>query len=186
MPTVHAIAISEQEEEEQEASAEADEDKLLEALSGPKPLPIADLARICDWLLANGKPHKSKTFRVLDRLVKEKLVKKVRGRRYRLTEEGRKIINTDDEDDEIETTIEDRGGVVSKKPFHALKGMKQGPTVPCAYCSRTGDVFGFADGRQPKGQRHYAHLHEGCAKDLFTGKPKPANGGSGSPESLFH
>jgi hypothetical protein len=188
IPTVHAVAISGQEEEEQEATAEREEDELLAALAGD-PLSIADLARACGWLLVNGEPHKSKTHRVLERLVKDKLVRKVRGRRYRLTEDGRKAIEGDDDDDEAEITAEERGGAPGgkkAKPFYALKGMKQRDTVPCVYCGRTGDVFKFADGRQPKGQRHHAELHEGCAEAYFTGQPKPKNGGENPPESLVH
>jgi uncharacterized protein YjhX (UPF0386 family) len=189
IPTVHAVAISEQEEAEQEATVKREEDELLAALAGDKLLSIADLARACGWLLANGEPHKSKTYRVLDRLVKDRLVRKVRGRRYRLTEEGRKAIDGDDDDDEAEIIAEERGGAPGgkkAKPFLALKGMKQRDTVPCVYCGRTGDVFKFADGRQPKGQRRHAELHEGCAEAYFTGKSKPQNDGQNPPESHLH
>ena len=54
IPTVHAVAISGQEEEEQEANAERNEDELLAALVGKKALSVADLARACNWTLANG------------------------------------------------------------------------------------------------------------------------------------
>jgi hypothetical protein len=175
MPTVHAVAISEQEEEEQEANAEREEDELLAALGSTKMRSIADLARACGWLLANGDPHKSKVDRVLARLkaAKPALIRQERNRRWRLTEEGRKAGGLDD--DEAETTVEERSGAVgSKKAFHALQGMKQRPTVPCAFCGQMGDVYKFADGRLPKGQRHHADLHEGCAEAFFTGKPKPA------------
>jgi hypothetical protein len=125
-------------------------------LAGKKALSIADLARACGWAFANGEPYKSKVQRVIARLQADKLVKVIRGRRYRLTDEGRKAAG---EDDKTETTIEDRAGAVgSKKAFHALRGMKQRPTVPCAFCGQTGDVYKFADGRQPKGQRHHADL----------------------------
>src|SRR5262249_15615805 len=181
IPTVHAVAISGQEEAEQEANAEREEDELLAALAGPKPLSIADLARACGWLLASGEPHKSKVDRVLKRLQADKLAKRVRGNKYRLTPEGQKEADDDDEGyDEVEKRVEDRGGATGKKPFHALRGMKQRPTVPCAYCGETSDidtwghVYRFADGRQPKGKRHHADLHEGCAEAYFTGQPKPA------------
>jgi hypothetical protein len=179
LPTVQAVAISEREEAEQEAGAEREEDELLAALSSDPDRSIADLARACGWLLAGGEPHKSKLDRVLNRLRVAKLIKKVRGRHWRLTDEGRKLIDDDE-------AIEDRSGAVgSKKPFHALRGMKQRPTVPCAYCGRTGDVYKFADGRIPKGQRHLSDLHEDCAEAYFTGRPKPQNGGP-RPDLLSH
>jgi hypothetical protein len=181
LPTVHAVAISGREEEEQEASAERDEDALLAALGGKKVLSIADLARACRWLLANGEPYKSKVDRVITRLLATKLVKRVRGNKYRLTDEGKKLLTQDEDDDE---TVEDRGGAAgSKKAFHALRGMKQRQTVSCAFCGQTGDVYQFADGRQPKGKRHHSALHEGCAEDYFTGRPKPQNDGG---EYLSH
>jgi hypothetical protein len=176
IPTVHAVAITGQEEEEQEANAEREEDELLAALTGKKALSIADLARACDWKFANGEPYKSKVQRVLGRLksAKPALVKQERNRRWALTEEGRKAAGVDDEeDDETERTVEDRSGAPGKKPFHALRGMKQRPTVPCAYCGTTGEVYKIADGRQPKGQRRHADLHAGCAEAFFTGQPKP-------------
>ena len=103
----------------------------------------------------------------------DKLVRRVRGRRYRLTDEGRKAAGVDDDDSEIERTVEDRGGAASKKEFYGLRGMKQRATVPCAFCGQTGDVYKWADGRQPKEQRHYADLHEDCVKSYFAGNPKP-------------
>jgi len=182
IPTVHAVAISEREEAEQEATAEREEDQLLAELNSNPDRSVADLARACKWMLTTGEPHKSKVERVLTRLRIAKLIKKVRGRRWRLTDEGRKLLNEHDDE-----TVEDRSGAIgSKKAFHALRGMKQRPTVPCTYCGQTGDVYKFADGRLPKGQRHHADLHEGCAEPFFTGQPKPADEGSGPPESLLH
>jgi DNA-binding PadR family transcriptional regulator len=178
LPTIHAVAITAAEEEEQEASTEYDENRLLVALAGKKPLSIADLAQRCGWLLANGEPHKSKTDRILRRLQTDGLVKRVRGRKYRLTDKGRQELG-DDDDDEITKTVEDRSGAAgSKKPFHALRGMKQRATVPCAFCGKTGDVYRFADGRQPKGQRHYADLHPEHAEPYFTGQSKPKDTGT--------
>jgi len=170
MPTVHAVAISGQEEEEQEANAERDEDLLLAQVNGKRS--IADLAHACGWMLPSGDPHKSKVDRIIRRLQNQKpaLVKMVRGRRYQLTDEGKKLLKQDEDDDEV---INDRSGAAgSKKAFHALRGMKQRPTVPCAYCGQTGDVYQFADARLPKGQRHHSALHEGCAEPFFTGRAK--------------
>jgi hypothetical protein len=174
LPTVHAVAVSEQEQEEQEATTEREEDELLAALGSTKEHSIADLARACNWMLANGEPHKSKVDRVLRRLLDTKLAKRVRGRRYRLTPDGKNFLEQEERDDD--EVVEDRSGAVgSKKPFHPLRGMKQRPTVPCAYCSQTGDVYKFADGRLPKGERHHADLHADCAEPYFTGQQKPAD-----------
>jgi len=179
IPTVHAVAISGQEEEEQEASAERDEDLLLAQVNGKRS--VADLARACGWILPSGDPHKSKVDRVIRRLQHDRLVKPVRGRHWQLTDEGKKLLKQDDEEDEVA----DRGGAVgSKKSFLALRGMKQRPTVPCAYCGQTGDVYQFADARLPKGKRHHSALHEGCAEPFFTGRPKPQNNGSGNSDPL--
>jgi DNA-binding MarR family transcriptional regulator len=187
IPTVYAVAISEQEEEAQEASAERDEDQLLAELAKNPKRSVADLARACGWLLINGEPHKSKVDRVLKRLQADKLVKRVRGKHWRLTPEAEKMLEEEEEEQQAEDRSGARGGMKAQ-PFHALRGMKQRPTVPCAYCGTTGEVYKFADGRLPKGQRHHADLHAGCAEPYFTGKrkPKPADGGSGPPESLLH
>jgi len=175
LPTVQAVAISEREEEQQAAEAEHDEDQLLDELNRNSNRSVAKLARACNWFFVNGEPYKSKAQRVLDRLEKAKLVKKVRGRHWCLTPEGKKALKGDD-DDETEQRIDDRSGAHSKKPFHALRGMKQGDTVPCAYCGKAGDVYKFADGRLPKGKRHHAALHADCAEPFFAGKPKPNDG----------
>src|SRR5262249_4621052 len=129
LPTVRAVSLSGKEEAEQEASAERDEDQLLAALSGKKQTSIADLARICDWLLKNGEPHKSKVDRVLKRLAANKLVTRVRGKHWQLTPKGKELV----EGEQKEKRAEERGSATdSKKPPFALRSKKQGPTVPCA------------------------------------------------------
>jgi AAA domain len=189
IPCVEAVAITEQEEEHQTAEAEHDEDTLLTELRRDPDRSVADLARACGWLLANGEPHKSKTYRVLERLEDAKLIKKVRGRHWHVTKEGNEAL---EDNGNVDETVADRSGAVSsKKPFHALRGMKLRPTIPCAYCGKTGDIYQFADGRLPKGQRHHSALHEGCAEPFFTGKPSPkvstasSNGNDGNGISLM-
>src|SRR5262249_39456112 len=151
-----------------EANAEQDEDQLLAVLgSGNRRRSIAELAETCGWFFANGEPYKSKVQRVLRRLLDARLVKRVRGK-YRLTKEGIEEAGLD-ADDETAQRVEDRGGAPGNEPFHPLRGAKQRATVPCAYCKQVrndvmGEVYGFADGRLPKGQRHYAHLHADCAE----------------------
>jgi P4 family phage/plasmid primase-like protien len=58
------------------------------------------------------------------------------------------------------------------RPFYPLRGMKQGPAVPCAHCGNTGNVYKIADGRL-EGKGHAETLHEHCAEPFFTGKPPP-------------
>jgi hypothetical protein len=184
LPTVHAVAITEAEEEERERQSEDDEDVVLAALS-KKPRTVPEIAHACGWQLSDGKPYKSKVKRTLDRLLSQKLVEKQRGHHWRLTDKGKKQV--EDDDDETERTVEDRAGAVgSKKTFHALRGMKQGPTVPCIFCGQTGEVYKFADGRLPKGQRHHTDLHAGCAEPFFTGKPKPAESGPKRGPAVDH
>src|SRR5262249_58220846 len=127
----------------------------------------------------NGEPHKSKVDRVLKRLLANKLVKRVRGKQWRLTPQGEELL----EDEQKEKRAEDRSGAPGgkkAKPFHALRGMKQRPTLPCAYCGTTGEVYKIADGRLPLGQRHHADLHRGCAEACFTRPPNPATASKSS------
>src|SRR5262249_20980920 len=171
IPTVRAVALNEAEEADEARRTRGDEDRLLTELQKNHKRSHADLARACDFYFENGDPAKSRVQRTLGRLYQAKLIRSDRGY-WTLTPTGKDALNA--ENDERENTIDDRGGASnSKKPFHALRGAKQRDTVPCVFCGDTGDVYKFADGRQPKGQRHHADLHEGCAKEFFTGQPKP-------------
>src|SRR5262249_47295470 len=135
LPTVQAVHISEEEEAQQSAKVRKDEDQLLLELHDNPDRSQADLARACGFMLASGEPHKSKVKRTADRLVAAKLVKPGRSGYWALTDEGRKAAKKfEEEDDE---TVKDRGGATGRKkaqPFHALRGMKQRPTVPCVHC----------------------------------------------------
>jgi hypothetical protein len=183
LPTVHAVAISEAEEQEQEANAERDEDQLMAVLgSGNRRRSLAELAETCGWFFGNGEPYKSKVQRVLRRLIDARLVKRVRGGKYKLTKEGIEETGLG-ADDDSETVVDDRGGAISKEPFRAAQGAKQRDTVPCMLCGLLGEVYRCADARLPKGKRHYADLHPDCAEGYFTGgrsrRPK------GGDEDLF-
>jgi DNA-binding PadR family transcriptional regulator len=171
IPTVRAIAISVQEQEAQERDSEGEEDQVLVAI-GDKLRSIAEIANACNWLLADGKPYRSRVDRVLKRLLQDKLIRRVRGKRYRLTDEGKKLVEEEEEEERAEDRVGAPGGKKAKA-FYALKGMKQRPTVPCAFCGKTGDVYKIGDGRLPKGKRRLADLHDGCAEPYFIGKPKP-------------
>jgi hypothetical protein len=91
MPTVRAVAISEHEEEAETRSTVDDENHLLLALKVDPDRSIGDIARACSWTLQNGEPHKSNVHRLLARMEKSKpkLVAKVRGDRWKLTDAGR-------------------------------------------------------------------------------------------------
>jgi AAA domain len=170
IPTVRAVAISEAEEAEESRRTHDDEDRLLIALSKNHQRSHADLARACDFYFDNGEPAKSRLQRTLRRLQQARLIKPDRDY-WTLSKDGQDAVDKISEANA--ETIDDRGGANSKKPFHALRGMKQRESIPCVFCGQTGDVYKFADGRLPKGERHHADLHEGCAKDFFTGKPSP-------------
>ena len=64
---------------------------------------MAELARQAGFLLADGKPHKSKVHRVIERLKSGKLVYKYRGSKYRLTKKGCKVTGVKWEKDEDES-----------------------------------------------------------------------------------
>jgi hypothetical protein len=181
MPTVHAVAISKQEEAQQEASAEQDEDKILAELEKNPKRSLAELAQACGWFLANNDPHKTKVERVIARLVGDRLVRRTRGKHYRLTDEAKKLLE-EEEKERVEERAEDRGGAGTSrtkggdkktKPFSAIVSEKARSGVPCAHCGKTGNVYKIADGRIKKNQRHREALHEDCAEDFFTGKPSP-------------
>jgi hypothetical protein len=185
IPTVQAVYISEEEEAEQSAKVRKDEDQLLLVLHDNPERSVADLARACGFILGTGEPHKSKVKRTIDRLVAAKLAKAGRGG-WVLTEEGHKAAKKilDDE----EEILEDRGGATGsnkEQPFYALRGEKSRPTVPCAHCGQTGDVYKFVDGRVPKDKRRYMDLHEYCAEPYYTGKPRPTGNGSQWPADLL-
>lgn len=96
IPSVVAVPISDQEMEAGERTQEADEDVMLLTLDRFKNVSVARLARECRWMSETGEPQKSKAFRVLRRLVDDKLAEIVRGK-YRLTAKGKKEIGANDE-----------------------------------------------------------------------------------------
>jgi hypothetical protein len=86
--TVIAKPLTETEQHERAAGARTDEDAVLIALAENDTLSIAGLASSLDWLTSKGTPHKSKVWRVLERLRVDKLVAKERGA-VTLTEKGK-------------------------------------------------------------------------------------------------
>jgi hypothetical protein len=170
-PKAEDDAISEAEEAEESRRTRNDEDRLLIELQKNHRRSHADLARACDFYFDNGEPAKSRLQRALKRLQTDKLVKPDRGF-WMLNQAGENAVESlNAENDQREETIDDRAGAHSRKPFAAKIGVKLAPTVPCAQCGETGDVYRIADARVPKGQRHAESLHKDCAKAFFTGAP---------------
>jgi hypothetical protein len=86
--TVIAVPLSEAGQATFEAGSRSEEDTVLEVLAtADKPMSIAQIAKGAGWM-SRGKPHKSKAFRVIERLTQWKLVTKTRGGAV-LTKEGK-------------------------------------------------------------------------------------------------
>jgi hypothetical protein len=78
--TVTTEPISEAEKSQLEDVGRATQNELLVLLQGRGDLSLSQMAESLGWLLRNGKPHKSLVSRILNTLIKEKLVVKTRGR----------------------------------------------------------------------------------------------------------
>jgi hypothetical protein len=88
IPTVIAAPLSKAEQVERASAARSNEDEVLVLLSKHGSLSPDAVARHLGWLSPKGEPQKSKTWRVLDGLRKERLVTKERGNTT-LTEKGK-------------------------------------------------------------------------------------------------
>jgi hypothetical protein len=93
IPTVRAVWISDAETERETEDARPDEDAVLQAMLIPGQS-IADLANACGWVSSArepnkpGEPQKSKVYRILKRLEKDKLAVLKRGS-WTLTDTGK-------------------------------------------------------------------------------------------------
>jgi hypothetical protein len=76
MPTIIARPLSDTEQKARTDAADIDLQRLLVAMLARPRASIAALAEEARWVLASGKPHKSKVSRFLDDLKKQKLVTK--------------------------------------------------------------------------------------------------------------
>jgi len=94
IPTVVAKTISEAEHSAIVKRFRSEEDAMVLLLNEGGDLSVSQMAERLQWSLKTGKslgePHKSKVFRVLERLRAEGLAKRERGR-YVLTEKGAKL-----------------------------------------------------------------------------------------------
>ncbi|QHO76251.1 hypothetical protein ACH79_30255 [Bradyrhizobium sp. CCBAU 051011] len=98
MPSVVAKPISEFKLQVEEGKQESDENMLMRAIAANRNSSIANLAIICGFVGATGKPQKSKVFAICGRLVEEKLLER-RGNKYRITSKGKREIGWKDDDD---------------------------------------------------------------------------------------
>jgi hypothetical protein len=91
MPTVVASLLTDTAKEEMAKTRRHDEDQVLQALNDNPDASFADLATKFNWLTSKGRPNRSKPQRIMERLVKSKLLTKDRDR-YELTEKGQKAL----------------------------------------------------------------------------------------------
>jgi hypothetical protein len=91
LPTVIAELLSETAEEQMTIAARSQEDALLKVLAKNPGASTAELAKLLDWKMSDGKPYKVLVRRKLASLVKGKLITKERDS-YALTPKGKKVL----------------------------------------------------------------------------------------------
>jgi hypothetical protein len=94
MPSVVAKPVSELSLQLAEGRQESDESLVLRAININRKISIAGIATVCSFLDSNGRPQKSKVFRICSGLVEEKLLER-RGTKFRITAKGRKELEDD-------------------------------------------------------------------------------------------
>jgi hypothetical protein len=97
VPTCLAEWISEQAREEIAAAARDDQDRVLKLVNGNSALTLASLALAMGWKLHSGDPNKMRAKRIVDTLIKDKLIEQTRAGRYKLTKAGGKALKEPDE-----------------------------------------------------------------------------------------
>lgn len=95
MPSVVALPITEAEATAAESREMTVTIRMLYAINDHRNAPISQLASACRLLDDNGNAQKSKAFRILQKLVSDKLAEVVLGK-YRLTPKGRKEIGIEE------------------------------------------------------------------------------------------
>jgi len=91
LPTVIAELLSETAEEQMTIAARSQEDALLKVLAKNPGASTAELAKLLEWKMSDGKPYKVLVRRKLASLVKGKLITKERDS-YALTPKGEKVL----------------------------------------------------------------------------------------------
>ncbi|HEX9320491.1 MAG TPA: AAA family ATPase [Xanthobacteraceae bacterium] len=92
IPTVMCEWISDQAKDDLAAKKVADEDTVLAIIDADPKVTQAKIATKMGWTLHNGEPNKVRAGRCIAALEKDKLVKKSRAGRYKLTPEGKKAL----------------------------------------------------------------------------------------------
>lgn len=92
MPSVVAEPISDAEADASEARQAIDSRSILRAIAAHKDASVSRLAEACGFVGAGG-PQKSKTFRILQDLVDDRLVERVL-KKYRLTAKGEEALGS--------------------------------------------------------------------------------------------
>jgi Bifunctional DNA primase/polymerase, N-terminal/AAA domain/Primase C terminal 2 (PriCT-2) len=100
--TVFATPVSEAERAAMEDAGERKRSDLLRAMASRPASSIAELATTLGWTYGNGRPNRTLVYRLLQGLLKEKLVEK-KGQRYVITRKGRTEINEAADDPNLET-----------------------------------------------------------------------------------
>jgi hypothetical protein len=98
MPSVVAVPISENALERGERGQEDDENRILKIIAASPRASIAQIATAADFI-SDGKPQKSKTLRICQRLVEDKMLERHRGTKYRLTKKAQKELGIEKSDD---------------------------------------------------------------------------------------
>lgn len=99
MPSVVAAPIGDTALERGERGQEDDENLILKIIAASPRASVANIAIAANFISAEGKPQKSKTQRIIMRLLEDKMIEKHRGSKFRPTKKGKKEIGIDDDDD---------------------------------------------------------------------------------------
>ena len=92
IPTVICEPISDTRQEELEQQAEGEGVRVLDHVSRFPNDFLVDIARAFGWTLFSGEPHKTKARRAINHLKKEKLLRKRKSGRWRITKEGKEAL----------------------------------------------------------------------------------------------
>ena len=99
--TITAQPVSEEEHTALDDQARSEQDQVMAELLARAQASIAEIARALGWFYTTGDPDKSKVQRILQALIKDKLVEKNRGR-YQLTNKGKKALKGTEQEDQWE------------------------------------------------------------------------------------
>ena len=99
MPSIVAEPISDATLEAGEAVQESDEDKVMKLLHASPGASFAILAQKAGWMMGDGRPHKMRVHRIMERIKADKFVEQYRSHKYRLTKKGEKEIGVGDDNE---------------------------------------------------------------------------------------